>query len=434
MRKYFLIATLFALQMLALRSYGQDAVSATLKQRMIEAKDIIRFHDQDSLDHALTFFSLTLKAWNPQLRNVNVKSQLVNNIVNYGFKDGFISPVLNMMDLASSTNTPGIVNMMNTMLNDLTPNLAQNLNQNYGLGLTVNTMNFSDLSAQTPENQLNTILSQLDLNQTDAPVGPIDIGDNLLNPQQTVGSFIDTTMKGPGSYLNRYATNSTPKAPGDDNDTSARGVFSNMSAGEERSCLQQCGIDIAHGVATGLGTSNFAKNIYGKIANVVGGAVLGGIECSTSTACNNSSDNKPTPPAAPPKQDNNPPPSTPTGGDNNGGGGDPGPKSDNGGTPQISPPPDNSTNPPPKQDDPPPEPAPQNDPPPDNSGSPLTGSDPGSSMPMAPGDGDTIHFGFKPMNGVTTQRQNRQTVGLPGFQLPTSKIKISDPVFSGGHL
>lgn len=141
---------------------NQEELEDLLQARLREVDHITHFRDRTSLDRALTFSGLALQAWNPDLRHSDAKNIVVKNIVNYGFVDGFIVPTMAMINGSYAIGNPGFGNLLNTMLADITPNIADTFKKQYGIQTETNNQNFDEISSQGRDGMWKALMSQLD--------------------------------------------------------------------------------------------------------------------------------------------------------------------------------------------------------------------------------------------------------------------------------
>lgn len=145
--------------------FGEDnseELEELLQARLREVSHLTYFRDHTSLDKAITFSGLALQAWNPELRHTDTKKMVIKNIINYGFIDGFVVPTMVLLNSSYAIENKGFGNLLNTMLSDIVPSIADNLKKQYGIPTEVNNQNFDQISKNGRQAMWNTLLSQLD--------------------------------------------------------------------------------------------------------------------------------------------------------------------------------------------------------------------------------------------------------------------------------
>lgn len=138
-----------------------EKLEEQLRQRLHEVGDMTYFRNKNSLDNALIFSALAFQAWNPELRHVDVKIQIVKNIINFGFMKGFVLPTMSLMDLSYSTGKPEFGNLMNVMLAEIAPRLANEFTMKYGIPNIVGGRNFLQISNQGRNEMWSTLVNEL---------------------------------------------------------------------------------------------------------------------------------------------------------------------------------------------------------------------------------------------------------------------------------
>lgn len=297
-------------------------------QERLSKEELVKFYDYQTLDNVLSFSALALQAWNPELKNATIKTQIVRNIVNFGFMKGFVTPMMSLMDLSYATGKPQFGNLLNVMLMDIAPTIAIGFEKNYNIPTSINGLNFTQLSAHGRDYMWKVLTSQLDSEfYANHKNSLIDAKLNdRINPMKyndkSMDHFINNTVKSDKSYLSQYfkmighentelpsksGLTEEKKKQNSEKFLAQRGVFTNSLASESNTCLAKCMDEVGDRAVkygdSGQAIGNAVGAIVGKMAKVgavagagiggligqgggmVVGAVVGGYECSKSSEC-----------------------------------------------------------------------------------------------------------------------------------------------------
>lgn len=326
---------------------NSEELEQLLQARLREVSHLTHFRDHTSLDKALTFSGLALQAWNPELRHTDTKTMIVKNIINYGFMDGFIVPTMSLMDMSYATGNSGFGTLLNVMLNDITPGIAEHFKNKYGIPTEFRQKDFDQISNQARNTMWMSLISQLDPDfyqehtnvERDFASARLDDGSSVnpntkfkditsndqfdnfskvsddntyYGPQEydsavkksDMNDFINVALKGNKTalahflkkmgkedksqkiYANRNSgMNSTPtNNPNEKTENKYRGVFSADTKVNAWECTLRCTKDII----TYGGTAGTIGLLGGPVtAGILGGAgvLLGADECSRHQLC-----------------------------------------------------------------------------------------------------------------------------------------------------
>lgn len=295
----------------------------------LQQDELVKLIDDKTLDNVLSFSALALQAWNPELKDMAIKTQISRNIVQFGFMKGFVTPMMTLIDLSYATGKPQFGNLLNVMLAEISPAVASSFEKNYNLPTSINGVNFTQLSSYGRDYMWKVLVSQIgtDLHvnfnqklfQVDASL------DDRINPMnysdKSMDHFIDNTIKSKNSYLHQYfeiigheqseitkgSLTKEMKKENTEKLVAKRGVFTNSLASETNTCLSKCMDEMGEritkygdkgetiGTAAGAVVGKLAKTgaaagagIGGLIGKGLGsavGVVAGGYACSQSSEC-----------------------------------------------------------------------------------------------------------------------------------------------------
>lgn len=287
----------------------ESTLNAAVQLKLIEANDVLHLRDHKTFDDALTFMSLAYKAWNPELRDIDLKKQFKKNIAHFGFINGFVTPAMALMDLSYATKMPQFGGLLNLMLNDISPSIAMNLNTSFGIPLEFNNLNFTTLRNQGRDGMWQTLVTGLDPAFYDShnKMASAQELKNTINPllslEPTMDTFLDNTLKTKSSYLNVYLTkmghkDSTSNILG--NREKMKGAFSSATEKDPVSCQAKCYEEIKdrakYSVPVGAAAGAKVGTLGGPKGTLVGGiiggtaglgvaAYVGYNECKSSIQC-----------------------------------------------------------------------------------------------------------------------------------------------------
>lgn len=297
-----------------------------LQDRLREASHLIHFRDHTSLDKTLTFSGLALQAWNPELRNMDAKTMIVENIVKFGFVDGFIVPTMAMMDLAYASGNEGFGNLMNVMLADITPNIAEAFKKQYSIPTLVNDNNFHQITAQGRNGMWTVLMSQIDpefyeehykvtadsssrFNPPPNDDSIFNFGNNALSESYVYGvlagkeydpkereakvnDFINVNLKGDRTAIKNYLKK-IGRNDNSENIKAKRKLFSSALGSESTSCLSKCLKEIGKTALDYAGDASlFSKSWWMIGSAATAGAAIGADTCRTSSECGGSKEQK----------------------------------------------------------------------------------------------------------------------------------------------
>lgn len=297
-----------------------EQLEILLQERMQEVDRMTYFRHENSLDNALIFSTLAIQAWNPELKHVDVKTQIIKNIINFGFVQGFVLPTLSMIDMSYATGRPGFGILLNSMLAEITPSLAQSLQAQYGVPVQVNGRSFlksshlgrngmwialmQELGSEFfPSHQLETNKNETLGEWLAAEIDPMKSADKSMD------HFMNKAIKSEKTFIGQFVSQNSniQNIKSDKTAKNLKGIFSNASANEAKTCFRQCLNEIRDniipdttaGTATGTALGGAIGAIGGPFADAtaVGGAALGtavgaGLsvaaslkECHATTSC-----------------------------------------------------------------------------------------------------------------------------------------------------
>lgn len=284
-----------------------------LKTQMdVALNTALQKNDQKNQERVSRFFSLALEAWNPSLNPNDIQRIVDRHIENAGLLKGLIEPALALIDMSYAAGKPSFGNLLNPMIRELAPNLANQLHDKYQLPLDYHGQSF-DRIAGLSNKQIFSVMSNIlgTGNQfyQDVKHEQIDTNADYL-PQALLGnsSFIKYTAQ--NSYPNqmhreddsgfpqnknpnqtstpRYSNDiddgkatynpqhngvSTPRVQGDNLDEKPHGLFSKTDVLAYGSCFHECAVDV---INLG-GSSGTAGAFIGGSIGVVVGTLVGGV-------------------------------------------------------------------------------------------------------------------------------------------------------------
>lgn len=301
---------------------NSEELEELLQVRLREVSHLTYFRDHTSLDKVLTFSGLALQAWNPELRYTDTKKMVIKNIVNYGFIDGFVVPTMAMMNASYAIGNNGFGTLMNVMLADAVPNLAENFRNQYGVPTEINNQNFDQISNQGRSYMWTALMSQLDPdfysvhNETEKMLidarlkSKIDSANNFSSKEITskdqfdiygatkeydpqtkevkINDFINVNINGDrtaiGTFLKKIGKTDKSALL-----MSKRKLFASDLSDSTKECAWKCITEIADSALTYAGNGSlFSKSIYAKLGGAVIGAAHGADNCRASAECGGS--------------------------------------------------------------------------------------------------------------------------------------------------
>jgi len=294
----------------------------------ISDQDYINLTYPDSLDQAVDFLSAAFIAWNPAMAKQDVRTAIYREIREHGIMNGIVKPTLNLIDASYATGFPQFGNLLNPMLNEISPKVAIGLNKKFGLPLNFQDKNFEDVVKENGISGMvhtfQSLLSEGFYTDSSSMAGSIQV--------DTSKSFFSQFLFGNGSFLeysmasNLSFNEGTPRGhtftppPSQDplgsrsKSPLPRGLFTNRDMFSYNTCAAEClndGFKLGvMGATAGGAITNFIPHPIVKAAGpVIGGAIGAGIglnECRTSKACGGSGE--PAPKKNPETKKDNPPP------------------------------------------------------------------------------------------------------------------------------
>lgn len=310
--KYFLPTFFFALSTTA-QAYPIAIPTKTISTSSFEAVDLSAYVDQKPWQTSAQFFALALKAWNPSLNLNDLERTIRDRVEQQGIMKAIVEPTLAMMDLSYAAGRPDFGKMLNPMLRELVPNLAQNLNQKYGLPLSYNGRSLKDVMAQPEATVLSRMQTALNeqFTHTSSPQRFLNPKDDFM--KQTIfseDSYLGYTVKNPSVITTRHNEDdfkasssnkkdwvSTPRTQYDDEKSAQpKGLFSNLdlvsfSRHDAIVCASACIVTVAGGMtsgATGAGMISAAVAAPLPVIQVAAITVmgtLGVISCAEFQSC-----------------------------------------------------------------------------------------------------------------------------------------------------
>lgn len=314
------------------KKQGADFFEKQLLQNLmtqLQREDLVRSLDDKSLDDVLSFSALALQAWNPELKEAAIKTQLAKNIVQFGFMKGFVSPMMALIDLSYATGKPQFGNLINVMMAEISPSVAGGFEKNYNLPVSINGMTFAQLSSFGRDYMWKVLVLQVgaDLQNDFAKASfqaDQDINkriDPMSYSDRGMDHFVEQTMKSKNSYLQKYfaligynsnfseqgSLSAEAKTKNAETIFAKRGIFTNALASESNTCLSKC-MDVIGEKVTKYGDEGdtvgtlvgaavgkvkktgavAAAGIGGLIGRGLGsiiGAGVGGYECTKTKEC-----------------------------------------------------------------------------------------------------------------------------------------------------
>lgn len=310
---------------------NSEELEELLQMRLREVSHLTHFRDHTSLDKILTFSGLALQAWNPELRHTDTKKMVIKNIINYGFIDGFIVPTMAMMNASYAIGSNGFGNLLNVMLADIVPNLAENFKTQYKVPTESNGENFDQISNHGRQGMWITLMAQLDpdfyqvhnemetqlvdgrlkprTNDNSLPIHHSITSEdqfNVYGPAQEfdsktkeakVNDFINVNINGDQTAIQIYL-----KKIGKEDKSAElskkRKLFSSELTENEKQCAMKCLREVLSGGGEGK-TSGEAIGLFAgkkaglvaKVATVIGAA--NGIDrCINSSECGGSKEQR----------------------------------------------------------------------------------------------------------------------------------------------
>lgn len=284
---------------------NDEQLEELLQARLREVDNIVRFRDHTSLDRVLTFSGLAFQAWNPELRHTDTKTMIVKNIINYGFIEGFVVPTMAMMDASYAIGHEGFGNLMNAMLSEIAPNIAENFKKQYGVPTEVNGQNFDQISNHGRQRMWVALMGQLDPdfykvhNETEILLIDGRLKAKSDNNDLSVNDFINVNINGDKTAIRNYLK----KIGKEDNSSQLAGkrrLFSSELG--DRVDATQCAVKCLKEVLSGAAEGDAGGKAVGKIAGkgskalarvtAVLGAANGVDKCIASTECGGSKEQR----------------------------------------------------------------------------------------------------------------------------------------------
>lgn len=295
----------------------------------IHDQDYINLRNPDSLDQAIDFLAAAFIAWNPTMAKQDVQAAIYQEIREHGIMNGLVKPTLNLIDASYATGFPLFGDLLNPMLNEISPKVAIGLNKRFGLPLKLQGKNFEDVVKE------NDISGMVHTFQSLLNEGFYADSSSMPGSIQEAGkskSLFSQFLFGKGSFLeyslasNLSVSEGTPRGhtfshPPSQNHIGGgsppplpRGLFTNKDMFSYNTCAAEClndGFKLGvMGATAGGAITKFIPHPIVKAAGpVIGGAIGAGIglnECRTSKACSGSGE--PAPKKNPETKKDNPPP------------------------------------------------------------------------------------------------------------------------------
>jgi len=309
-----------------------DELAEQLQNRLREAAEITNFRDHTSFDKALAFTALALQAWNPELRDIDIKAKIARNIVEFGFVQGFILPTMALMDKSYAIGNEGFGNLMNVMLADISPELAKTFQSNYGLPTEFNGRGFYEISNLSRNEMWIALLGQLDpdfyqehnkkvdttgaarLNQSKDKQDKLNFGQNTTSEnyidsyslgkefnsnrfEEKENDFINININGDRTaiayYLKKIGRNGNSEKI-----MQTRRLFQNSLGVSTKECATRCFWDVLEGgikgTSSGEGIGRAIRKYVPQLrtAGLVLGAAHGVDKCIASTECGGSKEQR----------------------------------------------------------------------------------------------------------------------------------------------
>lgn len=280
-----------------------DNLEALFQFRLAEASDITNFRDSKSFEDALTFMGLALQAWNPELRNVDIKQRLVKNISTFGLVQGFIFPVMALVDKSYAIGNGGFGDLLNTMLADITPKVAIAFKNQYGVSTEFNGRNFSQISAQGRQGMWIGLLSQLDPDfyqqhkQNSQTSTEVKKKFPINNLNETDNDFINININGDRTAIAHYLKK-IGKTDNSESLLQKRRLFQSSLGVSTKECALKCVEEVvtegAKGSTFGEGVGQILQKYVPQLrsAGMVIGASYGMDKCIGSSECGGSKEQR----------------------------------------------------------------------------------------------------------------------------------------------
>lgn len=282
----------------------KENLEALLEMRFAEAAGITNIRNKESFEKSLSFLGLALQAWNPELRNIDIKSRIVNNIIDVGFVEGFVLPTMALLDKSYAIGRYGFGDMLNTMLADIAPEISVELKNQYGVSTDFNGRNFSEVTKHGRNAVWVGLLSQLDPdfykehNDKDQPqtgTARLTLPNDLTTDEQK--DFINININGDKTAIAHYLKKigHTDNA---ENLMHKRRIFQDSLGVSTKECAQKCVIEALKGGAKGGGMGAGLGKVLGKYipqlrtAGYVIGASDGIDKCIASSECGGSKEQR----------------------------------------------------------------------------------------------------------------------------------------------
>ena len=266
--------------------------------------DLVKYYDRQTLDKVLSFAAMAFQAWNPELKETSVKTQIVRNIVNFGFKKGFVSPIMSLIDVSYATGKPQFGNLLNVMMKEISPKVADQLEANYNLPTSINGANFLQLSGHGRQYMWDVLLSQLGHDFSKVHNQKLTTEkklNDLINPMkhsdESMDHFTENTVRSKNSFLDYYlktighqsmqhisdgAISPEQKKMNAEKFEKRRGLFTDTLASQSNSCYSKCMDEMTENIIDygtyGNAVGRVAGAVVGKLLKVGGksGADIGG--------------------------------------------------------------------------------------------------------------------------------------------------------------
>lgn len=325
-------------------------------------------NDQKTQEQVSRFFSLALEAWNPSLNPNDIQRIVDRHIEKAGLLKGLIEPALALIDMSYAAGKPSFGNLLNPMIRELAPDLANQLHDKYQLPLDYHGQSFGQIAGLSNKqifSVMSNILGTGNQFYQDVKHEQIDSNADYL-PQALLGnsSFIKYTAQnnypnqmhreddgsfpqnknpnqtstprdsndiddGKATYNPQRNSVSTPRMQDDNLDEKPHGLFSKTNLVSYGACFSDCAeklilfegsgmaIGAAIGATTGTvvvpGIGTITGGELGKIIGATIGGAIGGMACTNVKSCTDSNppSSQPTPHVTPPAKNDPPVPKKP---------------------------------------------------------------------------------------------------------------------------
>jgi hypothetical protein len=286
-----------------------EQLEVLLQARLREVDNIIRLRDHTSLDRILTFSGLALQAWNPELHHTDTKMMIINNIINYGFVDGFIVPNMAMMDASYLIGNQDFGNSLNAMLAEVVPTIAENFKKQYGVPTEMNSKNFDQISKEGRNGMWVSLITLLDSDffkvhneietnpSKEIPQPFYFVKNNDLKTKELeIDGFININIMGDKTAIGHFLKKIGKK----DNSAaffSKRKLFSS-DLSDKTQCAMKCLNEIIDGAVNGEVSVKVVEKVKGKLPKSLGhaaiilGAAAGVDKCIASSECGGSKEQR----------------------------------------------------------------------------------------------------------------------------------------------